>query len=273
MKRIIAAIVCVLMVFSFVGCSGNAGGEGGGQSSQSGQGERVYELTNLSEDAKQLGGEIEGRAVQWMMIDDFEERRDSDLRSRMEELEDSLFQLIETAQTPEEKKDTISLWIAAIELRLDMLYYYDEEDFNHVQGSLDVLMGKLGSSEEPKYYSENLEDKFGWPFGNLPEEARELGEEAVLIIYEWVRECTDTGASSVSSFFFSDLEGIQDTLVQMQEDLEGNEEKDDVRLEIGVLETAINNVAMSLEEYQYDMEFREKIDEDLQSLVYRLGLA
>ena len=133
MKRIIAAIVCVLMVLSFVGCGGNAGDGGGSQSSQSGQGERVYELTNLSEDAKQLGGEIEGRAVQWMMIDDLVERRDSDLRSRMEELEDSLFQLIETAQTPEEKRDTISLWIAAIELRLDMLYYYDEEDFNHVR--------------------------------------------------------------------------------------------------------------------------------------------
>ena len=68
MKRIIAAIVCVLMAFSFAGCGGNAGDGGGSQSSQSGQGERVYELTNLSEDAKQLGGEIEGRAVQWLSL-------------------------------------------------------------------------------------------------------------------------------------------------------------------------------------------------------------
>ncbi len=267
MKRIIAAIVCVLMVFSFVGCSGNAGGEGGGQSSQSGQGERVYELTNLSEDAKQLGGEIEGRAVQWMMIDDFEERRDSDLRSRMEELEDSLFQLIETAQTPEEKKDTISLWIAAIELRLDMLYYYDEEDFNHVQGSLDVLMGKLGSSEEPKYYSENLEDKFGWQYGNLSEEARELGEDAALLVYEIVRESDEGGlVAGLPDYVVEELDATEDALWEL-DDAEGDES------DAGSLAICLGNLVMTLEEYQYDMEFREKIDEDLQSLVYHTGLA
>lgn len=251
MKRIIAAIVCALMVFSFTGCGGNAGGRG----------EPVAQLTNLSSEAQTLGEEAVSLVQEWMAIEDFQDREDAPQVTRMEEITEALMEM-EIAAEGEEADDIFSLWIALMEVRLDMRDYYFDDEIEEGPGkSIKIVEGKLGLAEA------TYDTELGYAYPDITEEARRIGKDAIMGTYDWLMADKE---------FLGVLDApdtvIEDTYVEVLDELEKNAASEDEETAIMHLKIDVELLGTSIAENKHEMESRELIDEDLQRVVEVLGL-
>ena len=258
MKKIIAAIICVAMVFSFTGCGGNAGGGG----------EPVAQLTNLSSEAQTLGEEAVSLVREWMDPDNAGNR--DGVPDGLQDITDSLYEIVEDVQGDEEK-DTLSLWIALVEVKLDIedTWFLIEESSEVIEKSLSIVEGKLGLKEV------NYEVELGYEYQDLGEEAREEGMQAVKLTYLSLNDDLILGGIPLP---VDELYEIEDKLMSKYEELEesSGESYNSEASDTLSLATSIGSLAFAMDSDMPEIEGKEKseyMEECLQDLVQGLGLA